>query len=358
VAKTSQGLDVSQMAMTGFGHMMDSMDLVKRAWTSLATPFTPTLNVGELDKRISDLRAVEQWLALNQNMLRSTIQGLEIQRGTLDAFQTVTAGFGKAMKPADDSLAQTLAGFAAAAAQKSVAPPPEPAAAPAAGGSPGGLFRPFDWSPFGMPSSLLAGFQMPSPAVGQGDTDKSAVSGSDGESADGVKEGSSGALAQPASGGAPAGDADAASGGARGSEAGGGTDAAADAAGAGKQPTGASSMSPGAMPPGMNPLAWWEMLQANFRQIAQAATTDLTRAASDAVAAARSAGGGGSSSTGAADGTAGGKSDGRGAAGSASRRKSAGKPGATAAAGKAGDGSSKTAAKATRRKPRGAKEEG
>ena len=66
---------------------MDTMDFVKRAWASLdlSSPFTPTLSVEELDKRIADLRAVEQWLALNQGMLRNTIQGLEIQRGALHA---------------------------------------------------------------------------------------------------------------------------------------------------------------------------------------------------------------------------------------------------------------------------------
>ena len=79
MSNTSQGLDVGKMALEGFGQVMGSMDLLQRAWStfSLPTPFTPTLNVEELDKRIADLRAVEQWLSLNQNMLRSTIQGLE-----------------------------------------------------------------------------------------------------------------------------------------------------------------------------------------------------------------------------------------------------------------------------------------
>lgn len=44
----------------------------------------------EMDKRISELKAVEQWLALNLNLLKSTIQGLEIQRGTLAAIQSFT----------------------------------------------------------------------------------------------------------------------------------------------------------------------------------------------------------------------------------------------------------------------------
>jgi hypothetical protein len=43
----------------------------------------PLTNVEELDKRIKDMRAVEQWLKLNLNMLQSAIQALEVQRATL-----------------------------------------------------------------------------------------------------------------------------------------------------------------------------------------------------------------------------------------------------------------------------------
>jgi len=42
----------------------------------------------ELDKRISELKAVEQWLSFNHHLLKTTIQGLEVQRGTLAAIQS------------------------------------------------------------------------------------------------------------------------------------------------------------------------------------------------------------------------------------------------------------------------------
>lgn len=41
----------------------------------------------ELAKRIADLKTVEQWLDFNLTLLRTTIQGLEIQRGTLLALK-------------------------------------------------------------------------------------------------------------------------------------------------------------------------------------------------------------------------------------------------------------------------------
>ncbi len=49
----------------------------------------PTMDLEDLDKRISDLKAVDQWLSLNLQLLKSTIQGMEIQRGTLAQLQAM-----------------------------------------------------------------------------------------------------------------------------------------------------------------------------------------------------------------------------------------------------------------------------
>jgi hypothetical protein len=65
----------------------DSMDFVKNLWggASSAVPgfLAPTLSAEELDKKITDLRAVESWLEANAGLLRATIQSLEVQRNTL-----------------------------------------------------------------------------------------------------------------------------------------------------------------------------------------------------------------------------------------------------------------------------------
>lgn len=53
----------------------------------------PTFDIEELDKRIKDLKSVESWLSLNLNILKSTIQTLEVQRATLLAIKS----FGDAM---------------------------------------------------------------------------------------------------------------------------------------------------------------------------------------------------------------------------------------------------------------------
>ncbi|MGB0127958.1 MAG: PhaM family polyhydroxyalkanoate granule multifunctional regulatory protein [Rhodocyclaceae bacterium] len=63
---------------------------------------TPTLDVKELDKRISDLKAVEGWLKINLNMLHLSIQGMEMQRSTLSAIQAMGQSAGAS---SDDATA-------------------------------------------------------------------------------------------------------------------------------------------------------------------------------------------------------------------------------------------------------------
>ena len=48
----------------------------------------PGLDTDELEKRIKDLKSVENWLNLNLNILKSTIQGLEVQYATMMALKS------------------------------------------------------------------------------------------------------------------------------------------------------------------------------------------------------------------------------------------------------------------------------
>lgn len=92
--------------MSNQSEFKDPMDMVKNMWSSMGFNLpgmvTPTLDINELDKRISDLKAVEGWLKINLNMLHLSIQGMEMQRSTLAAIQAIgqTAG-----SPADDATA-------------------------------------------------------------------------------------------------------------------------------------------------------------------------------------------------------------------------------------------------------------
>jgi hypothetical protein len=63
----------------------------------------PTMDIKEIDKRIADLRSVEHWLQLNQGLLHSTIQGLEMQRNTLSAWQSFGAAAAGSPAPSTSS---------------------------------------------------------------------------------------------------------------------------------------------------------------------------------------------------------------------------------------------------------------
>ncbi|UMR32452.1 hypothetical protein MJ904_09900 [Massilia sp. MB5] len=89
----------------GAAVMTDTLDFVKNLWGSMGVPgiglpgiATPTLSVDELEKKINDLRAVEAWLNLNATMVRSSIQALEVQRGTINALKSMGKTLAAAMQ--------------------------------------------------------------------------------------------------------------------------------------------------------------------------------------------------------------------------------------------------------------------
>lgn len=80
------------------GSADDGFEFIRRMWGGMGFGLpgmvTPTLDVDELERRIKDLQAVEGWLKMNLGMLQMTIQGLEMQRGTLAAMQSMSSAAG------------------------------------------------------------------------------------------------------------------------------------------------------------------------------------------------------------------------------------------------------------------------
>jgi hypothetical protein len=83
-----------------FDTFPQGMDFLKQLWAQGATPpsaaaatpalqhamgqyFMPSFDVEELDKRITDLRTVLQFMEMNTNMLRQSLSALEVQRNTI-----------------------------------------------------------------------------------------------------------------------------------------------------------------------------------------------------------------------------------------------------------------------------------
>ncbi|WP_341675989.1 PhaM family polyhydroxyalkanoate granule multifunctional regulatory protein [Niveibacterium sp. SC-1] len=97
----------------------DPLEFMKNLWGQMgfALPgmVAPTLDLNDLEKRIADLKAVEGWLRMNQNMLHLTIQGLEMHRATVAAMHAMRES------------AHAAATQASSRAEKAE-PPPEPPA--------------------------------------------------------------------------------------------------------------------------------------------------------------------------------------------------------------------------------------
>ena len=161
--------------MPGMGSMTETFEFVKNLWggagkQAMGIPgmVMPTMSLEEVDKQIKDLKAVESWLTVNMNMLRGTIQALEVQSATISALQTMGQNFSDAVASAGgnataqktDAAAATAASDKAeerrqsreamkeefkSSAEKSAEKPAEPAAAAAAAGSAGPAGNPTHW---------------------------------------------------------------------------------------------------------------------------------------------------------------------------------------------------------------------
>lgn len=63
----------------------------QKMWNPMNFPlpgmFQPTMNVEEIDKKIAELQAVENWLKMNLGFLQMTIKTLEMQKSALESLQ-------------------------------------------------------------------------------------------------------------------------------------------------------------------------------------------------------------------------------------------------------------------------------
>ncbi|NCY26122.1 MAG: hypothetical protein EBX37_15135 [Alphaproteobacteria bacterium] len=108
----------------GFGKFVPGFDFLQNLakgasqtvpqMPNLANWVAPTLNVEELDKRISELKAVHFWLDQNSKALGATVQALEVQKMTLATLKGMNFNLGEVA----NTLAARSAEAAAAGAQR------------------------------------------------------------------------------------------------------------------------------------------------------------------------------------------------------------------------------------------------
>lgn len=98
------------------GSIADSVEFVKKLWGipsagALPGMLIPTLSIDEINKKITDLKAVESWLTVNMNMLRGTIQALEVQSATIVNLQSMGAMLSAQQAEAKTAMANGASAF-------------------------------------------------------------------------------------------------------------------------------------------------------------------------------------------------------------------------------------------------------
>lgn len=118
---------MSDASSFGFGKFIPGFDflqgLAQSAGSATARPLgrlpewvAPTVSIEEVDKRITELKAVQFWLDQNGKALAATIQALEVQRMTLSTLQGMNVSMGELAQAFQFPAAATAAAKGAASA--------------------------------------------------------------------------------------------------------------------------------------------------------------------------------------------------------------------------------------------------
>jgi hypothetical protein len=74
----------------------DLFEFMQKMWNPMSFPIpgmlTPTANVEEIEKKISELKAVETWLSMNIGFVQMTVKTLEMQKAALESLNAGKPG--------------------------------------------------------------------------------------------------------------------------------------------------------------------------------------------------------------------------------------------------------------------------
>lgn len=150
----------------GFGKLVPGFDFLQNLgkgaaqgmgqMPNLSSWIAPTLNIEDLDKRISELKTVQFWLEQNGKALAATIQALEVQKMTLATLKGMNVSMGEMAESLKLRPPVATREPAAAAAPTAGEPPAartprktvrrKPQLAPDAGAAPSsGVVDPMQW---------------------------------------------------------------------------------------------------------------------------------------------------------------------------------------------------------------------
>ena len=81
----------------------DWFDFMQKMWNPLSFPLpgmiTPTVDIGEIEKKIGELRSVENWLTINTGFVQMTIKTLEMQKAALESLRAAGEAASKPAQP-------------------------------------------------------------------------------------------------------------------------------------------------------------------------------------------------------------------------------------------------------------------
>jgi hypothetical protein len=67
----------------------DWFEFIQKMWNPMSYPmpgmFTPTVNIEDVDKKLAEMKSVENWLTMNIGFVQMTIKTLEMQKMSLES---------------------------------------------------------------------------------------------------------------------------------------------------------------------------------------------------------------------------------------------------------------------------------
>lgn len=77
----------------------DFVEMMQKMWNPMMFPMPgvplPTASVSELEKKLAELKTVENWLSMNVGLVQMTVKTLEMQKAALESLAAGTKDPGK-----------------------------------------------------------------------------------------------------------------------------------------------------------------------------------------------------------------------------------------------------------------------
>ena len=85
----------------------DWFEFMQKMWNpaafSLPGVIMPPVNIEEIEKKISELQAVENWLTINTGFVQMTIKTLQMQKSALESLRAASEAAARSADPEDKS---------------------------------------------------------------------------------------------------------------------------------------------------------------------------------------------------------------------------------------------------------------